>query len=126
MKLKTTFLGLACLLATHAQDNLTYQTPPKAIADLVDAPSTPGVSVDANGVWMLLLKQSDLPSIAELAQPELRLAGPRLSLLGRAFGYPFHYLGRSGVYPAPSVVFAALVVVQHHNRVGRYAQSLGG
>ncbi len=82
MKRKTLLGSLALLLLASvavAQDNPTYQLPPKSIADLINAPSTPGVSVDATGTWMLLLEQSDLPSIAELAQPELRLAGLRLN-----------------------------------------------
>jgi dipeptidyl aminopeptidase/acylaminoacyl peptidase len=57
----------------------TYKMPPKAIADLVDAPLTPGISVDPNGGWMLLMDQDALPSIAELSQPELRIAGMRIN-----------------------------------------------
>jgi dipeptidyl aminopeptidase/acylaminoacyl peptidase len=83
MKRKTLLGSLALLLLAAtvavAQDNPTYQLPPKSIADLINAPATPGVSVDATGTWMLLLEQSDLPSIAELAQPELRLAGLRIN-----------------------------------------------
>ncbi|RYU79308.1 S9 family peptidase [Hymenobacter persicinus] len=67
-----------CQLAAHAQD-AAYQLPPKAIADMVDAPLLPRVSVASNGQWMLLLNVQDMPGIAELAQPELRLAGLRLN-----------------------------------------------
>lgn len=56
-----------------------YRMPPKAIADLVDAPPTPGVSISPNGEWMLLTDRYNLPSIAELAQPELRIAGLRIN-----------------------------------------------
>ena len=62
-----------------AQDVLTYQTPPKPLADLVNAPVTPNVSVDSKGKWMLIMERSDLPTIAELSQPELRLAGLRMN-----------------------------------------------
>jgi dipeptidyl aminopeptidase/acylaminoacyl peptidase len=62
-----------------SQDNLQYQTPPQAIVDLVDAPLTPLVSVDPKGTHMLLLERSDKPGIAELAEPELRLAGIRIN-----------------------------------------------
>lgn len=82
MKLKNTFWGLICLLGAltgRAQDNPTYQLPPQAMVDLIDAPTTPAVSVDAKGIWLLFLEQSDLPTIAELAQPELRLAGLRIN-----------------------------------------------
>ncbi|XWW45995.1 S9 family peptidase [Fibrella sp. USSR17] len=64
---------------TVAQDALTYQTPPKALADLVTVPPTPGVSLTSKGDQMLILERSSSPSIAELAQPELKLAGLRLN-----------------------------------------------
>jgi len=57
----------------------TYQTPPKSIADLVNAPSTPTVSFSKNGDWMMLLERADNPSIEELSQPELRIAGLRIN-----------------------------------------------
>ncbi len=53
--------------------------PPKAIADLIDAPSTPTVSLSPDRTWMLLLDRPSLPPIAEIAQPELRLAGLRIN-----------------------------------------------
>jgi len=70
--------------AARAQTNLQYQQPPKAIVDIVDALPTPGVELSpAGGVagkrWMLIEHFSGLPTIAELAQPELRLAGLRFN-----------------------------------------------
>ena len=56
-----------------------YRTPPQALVDLVDAPPTPGVTVDPTKEWMLLLKQPNLPPVAELAERELRLAGLRIN-----------------------------------------------
>jgi dipeptidyl aminopeptidase/acylaminoacyl peptidase len=60
-------------------ENLSYQMPPKALADLIDAPSTPTVSLSPDRTWMLLLERPSLPPIAEIAQPELRLAGLRIN-----------------------------------------------
>ena len=68
--------GASLLSAPAAAD---YQMPPKAIADLVDAPPTPGVARDPNNRWMLILERPNLISIEELAQPELRLAGIRIN-----------------------------------------------
>ena len=48
-----------------------YRMPPKAIADLVDAPLPPSVSIGPNQNWMLLMEMPSLPPISELAQPEL-------------------------------------------------------
>ncbi len=80
------FAGLLVLSipAARAQTNLQYQQPPKAIVDIVDALPTPGVELspaggEAGKRWMLIEHFSGLPTIAELAQPELRLAGLRFN-----------------------------------------------
>ena len=74
--------ALAASLA-RAQSNLKYQLPPKAIVDIVDARPTPGVKLSppAAGEKRLLLIEhfAGLPTIAELARPELRLAGLRFN-----------------------------------------------
>jgi dipeptidyl aminopeptidase/acylaminoacyl peptidase len=56
-----------------------YQVPPPAIADLVEAPLPPAVQLNATRDWMLLMEQPGYPSIEELAEPELRLAGLRIN-----------------------------------------------
>jgi dipeptidyl aminopeptidase/acylaminoacyl peptidase len=61
-----------------APEESVYHTPPQVLVDLVDAPPTPGVSIDPMRQWMLLLKQPNLPPIAELAERELRLGGLRI------------------------------------------------
>ena len=71
-------LALTAPLA-KAQDALPYQIPPKSLADLVTVPPTPGVSLTSKGDVMLILERAPAPSIAELAQPELKLAGLRLN-----------------------------------------------
>jgi hypothetical protein len=66
-----------------AQTSLKYQEPPKAIVDLVDTRPTPSVEVSpkdaAGGQWLLIEEISGLPSISDLAQPELRMAGLRFN-----------------------------------------------
>ena len=62
-----------------AQDEQGYQTPPKEIVELVLAKPTPSVSIDRRGEWMLLMEGSPLPSVEEMAQPELRIAGIRIN-----------------------------------------------
>jgi len=69
---------LICSLSTHA-GNLKYQVPPKIIADIVDAPPTPSVDLSPDNQWMLILERPNLPSIAEISQPELRIAGIRIN-----------------------------------------------
>jgi dipeptidyl aminopeptidase/acylaminoacyl peptidase len=82
MKIFHTLFALLCYCFgnfTFAQSNMTYQTPPKDIADLVNAAPTPAVSLSPDHQWMLLLSLPSLPSIEEIAQPELRLAGVRIN-----------------------------------------------
>ena len=55
-----------------------YRMPPRAIADLVDAPVTPAVSVCPNREWLLVMERAGPPPISKLAAPELRLAGLRI------------------------------------------------
>jgi hypothetical protein len=62
-----------------AQDIQGYQKPPQPILSLFEAPSIPTVRISSNGERMLLLEMEDLPSISELSQPELRLAGQRIN-----------------------------------------------
>lgn len=64
---------------SFAQDDAGYTLPPKDIADMLLAPSSPSVSVDDKGEWMLLMQSSSYPSVEELAQPELRIAGLRIN-----------------------------------------------
>jgi dipeptidyl aminopeptidase/acylaminoacyl peptidase len=71
--------GLLSLTAVAQAQDVSYQTPPKAIADLVDAPLTPRVSLSSDGKWLALLAVQAMPTIAELSQPELRLAGLRIN-----------------------------------------------
>ncbi|NBP69688.1 MAG: S9 family peptidase, partial [Cytophagia bacterium] len=62
----------------HAQDNIAYQRPPDALAQLLEAPLTPAVTFSPDKKWMVLLDRSDYPTIEELSRPELRLAGLRI------------------------------------------------
>jgi len=73
----------------HAQQG--YQKPPKAIADLVEAPLTPSVSLNNSKTTLLLLEQPGYPSISEVSQPELRLAGLRINPVtnGQSRGYTY-------------------------------------
>lgn len=80
--MKKILLNLLLLLAVcsaKAQDAVTYQLPPKAMADLLLAKPTPSVSVDRKAEWMLLIDRNSYPSVEELARPELRIAGLRIN-----------------------------------------------
>lgn len=72
--------GFLCIVFfVFAQDDFKYQVPPKDIQDLVLSKPTPSVLIDDKAEWMLLLERSDFPTIEELSQPELRIAGLRIN-----------------------------------------------
>ena len=76
-KILITFILAGSCIVAGAQDNKGYQLPPEAIVSLIDAPQTPSVLLSPDNQTMLLLYRPGLPSIADLSQPELRLAGIR-------------------------------------------------
>ncbi len=64
-----------------AQDSEGYQLPPKVIADLLLAPPTPSISINASAKYMLVMERNSYPSVEELGQPELKIAGLRINPL---------------------------------------------
>ncbi len=66
-------------LGAAAQDATNYQLPPKEIADLLLAKPTPDVSIDSKGEWMFQSERNSYPTVEELGQPEIRIAGLRLN-----------------------------------------------
>jgi dipeptidyl aminopeptidase/acylaminoacyl peptidase len=87
MKL-TPFLGLLLATALLADDHLAevYRTPPVALAQLIDAPLTPTMECSPDGKTVLVGHPAGLLTIADLAQPELKLAGVRFNPENRAPG----------------------------------------
>ena len=64
---------------SFSQDDISYKLPPKEIAELLLVKPTPNVTVDSYGEWMLFTQSNSYPSVEELAQPELRIAGMRIN-----------------------------------------------
>jgi dipeptidyl aminopeptidase/acylaminoacyl peptidase len=56
-----------------------YQKPPQAVLDILNAPAPPLVSLSPARDQIALIDTVRYPSIAELAQPMLRLAGERIN-----------------------------------------------
>ena len=77
--LRPLLLVLALLLGQPLWAQSTYQIPPASISELLNAPATPTVSFSKDGSLMLILSRSESPSIEDLAQPELRIAGIRIN-----------------------------------------------
>lgn len=62
-----------------AQEGVRYQQPPQSILELVDAPTTPSVSFSRSGEKALLYERPGFPTISDVSQPIVGLAGLRLN-----------------------------------------------
>ena len=62
-----------------AQENTGYQVPPKVIADLLLAAPTPTISINSSAKYMLVMERNSYPTVEELGQPELKIAGLRIN-----------------------------------------------
>lgn len=69
-------LSLSVASALFAQSS--YQKPPKAILDVLNAPGTPIANVSPTKTHILFLDLVRNPTIADLAKPMLRIAGLRI------------------------------------------------
>ncbi|MDP8915658.1 MAG: S9 family peptidase, partial [Pseudomonadota bacterium] len=81
--MKRLILGIAAAAAlvtsVQAQDAARYQLPPDPIVRILDTPPQPAVAVSPDRDTMALMGRANLPSIAELAAPSLKLAGYRIN-----------------------------------------------
>ncbi len=75
----TLLIFLLICIPLSASDDSGYKLPPKPVADLIDAPWTPRISLSPDGQWILLMQYPGYPSIEEVSQRELRLAGLRIN-----------------------------------------------
>src|SRR4051812_8980781 len=72
--------ALCCVLALAATLSAqTYQKPPQAVLDVLNAPVPPTGALSPTREYMLLVQGVRYPPITELAQPMLRLAGLRIN-----------------------------------------------
>jgi dipeptidyl aminopeptidase/acylaminoacyl peptidase len=86
----TISFALGCAAAASA-DPAAYRRPPKAIADVLNAPPLPAVLVSPARNALLVGTPLYYPPVADLARPMLRLAGiridPRTNAVHHAFAY---------------------------------------
>src|SRR5215211_6643846 len=69
----------ATALIVHAQTDAPYKQPAPRVVSALDAPRFPQSQASPDGGRLLLLEQPPMPTIADLSQPMLRLAGTRIS-----------------------------------------------
>ena len=65
--------------AATAQDANTYKTPPASLQTIVDQLLVPSLNLSPRRDLAAMVKTPTLPSIREVAQPELKLAGLRIN-----------------------------------------------
>ena len=80
---------------SYAQEPLTYQTPPKAIADLVNTPLAPNTMLSPSKEQFVFMERPAMSGIDELSQPELRIAGLRINPRTNGRSRSSHYIGLS-------------------------------
>lgn len=73
------FLTLGVLLPCTAGSQEPYRKPPEIVQRILDAPRLPAVVPSPDGKLLLLAQSQGMPTIADLAQPLLRLAGLRIN-----------------------------------------------
>lgn len=78
MKIRLLLLLLVGSLA-YAQENLSYQKPPKEILELADYERAPSVNMDSKKEYMLLTYRSTYKTLDDLNQEEMRLGGLRIN-----------------------------------------------
>ena len=78
MKKLLYLLFISFVFTANAQENLNYQKPPAEILELVDVERAPGVMMDEDKEYMILLYRDAYKSIEVLSQEELRLGGLRI------------------------------------------------
>ncbi len=71
------FLLFTFFTETRGQEG--YQKPPQRVLGVLDAPPPPSVVFSPTHERMLLVQGVNYPSIADLAEPMLRLAGLRIN-----------------------------------------------
>ncbi|MEM8612159.1 MAG: prolyl oligopeptidase family serine peptidase, partial [Cyanobacteria bacterium P01_H01_bin.105] len=57
----------------------TWQNPPPPIASMLDADRLPVVSISPDNQWLVEFERRSLPPIAELAEPQVAIAGIKLN-----------------------------------------------
>ncbi len=72
-------LGLMAASPQAGAQEEGYRLPPSALLDIVDAPRAPALSLSPQRNLVAVVQTPPLPGIAEVAQPELKLAGLRIN-----------------------------------------------
>lgn len=86
----TILLFLAASAMIFAQENISFQKPPKEILDLAEYERAPNVIMDSDKNFMILTYRNTYKTLDDLNQEELRLAGLRIN--------PNHHISSTVTY----------------------------
>ncbi len=102
-----------------------YQLPSQKLADVIDAPRMPQVSISPDNEYLVLMQRPGYPSIEELAERELRLAGLRIKpdSDSRSRVWPYHELS---VLRLSDLVRRPVTGLPQNPRIGSVAWSRDG
>lgn len=89
------FTGYASIFFVGSQERSPYMLPPDEILSIVDAPPTPSISIQPQGEYILLIDNTEMPGLDELAAEELRLAGLRFNPVTNGPGRTGYNMGIS-------------------------------
>ncbi len=80
--------------ALDSADDLisSWKTPPEPIATILETPPSPAVSISPDNRWLVEFWRSELMPIAQLAEPELGIAGFRINPTTRSSARSHPYL----------------------------------
>ena len=91
VRIRLVFLAVFLVPLHAASSQEPYKTPPPIVERILDAPRLPLLMTSSDGARLVLAERTAMPSIADLAQPMLRLAGLRINPLTTSrfsvFGY---------------------------------------
>jgi dipeptidyl aminopeptidase/acylaminoacyl peptidase len=79
MRIRRIPVTLLALVAPSLGAQEPYKQPPDIVRRIVDAPRLPSLAPSPDGKTLLLAHPTGLPTIADFAQPLLRLAGRRIN-----------------------------------------------
>lgn len=94
-------IGVAAALVWTMDDpaispaQVSYQRPPKAVMDVLNAPPPPAVAITPTREHLLLIQGVRYPTIAEISAPMLRLAGLRIDPMTNGPHLPPRVIGIS-------------------------------
>ncbi len=79
MRIRQLIIGVIAAVAPSLAAQEPYKQPPEIVRRILDAPRLPAVAPSPDGKTLALAETTGIPTIADFAQPLLRLAGRRLN-----------------------------------------------